>query len=65
MDRGDWWATIHGVTKSKDTTERLTLSYVNYRSIKLEREREKKNKNTSLGEKKSVEEGAVFDMGAC
>ena len=55
MDRGAWWATVHGVTKSKDTTERLTLSYVNYRSIKLERER-KKNKNTSLGEKKSVEE---------
>ena len=61
MDRGAWWATVHGVTKSKDTTERLTLSYVNYRSIKLERERERereresereiKNKNTSLGEK--------------
>ena len=24
MDRGPWWATVHGVTKSQ--TERLTLS---------------------------------------
>ena len=21
MDRGAWWATVHGVTKSRDTTE--------------------------------------------
>ena len=26
MDRGAWWATVHGVTKSGDRTERLTLS---------------------------------------
>ena len=23
MDRGVWWATVHGVTKESDTTERL------------------------------------------
>ena len=63
MDRGAWWATVHGVTKSKDTTERLTLSYVNYRSIKLEREREServrerdKEQEHQLGGKESVEE---------
>ena len=26
MDRGAWRATVHGVTKSQTTTERLTLS---------------------------------------
>ena len=26
MDRGDWWATIHGGHKELDTTEGLTLS---------------------------------------
>ena len=25
MDRGTWWATVHGVTKEADTTEQLTL----------------------------------------
>ena len=24
MDRGAWWATVHGVTKQLDTTERLS-----------------------------------------
>ena len=24
MDRGAWWATVHGVAKELDTTERLT-----------------------------------------
>ena len=24
MDRGAWWATVHGVEKELDTTERLT-----------------------------------------
>ena len=26
MDRGAWWATVHGVPKESGTTERLTLS---------------------------------------
>ena len=25
MDRGSWWATVHGVAKSRDMTERLTF----------------------------------------
>ena len=24
MDRGTWWATVHGVTKESDTTEQLS-----------------------------------------
>ena len=26
MDRGTWWATVHGVTKSRAQTEQLTLA---------------------------------------
>ena len=29
MNRGAWWATVHGVTKSQDTTEQLTHRYQN------------------------------------
>ena len=28
MDRGAWWATIHGVAKELDTNERLTHTHV-------------------------------------
>ena len=27
MDRGAWWATVHGGTKESDTTEQLSLFY--------------------------------------
>ena len=27
MDRGAWQATVHGVKKESDTTERVTLSH--------------------------------------
>ena len=27
MDRGTWWATVHGVTKKSDTTEGLLLHF--------------------------------------
>ena len=44
MDRGAWQATVHGVTKSQDTTEKLTLSL--FSKLKL------KNKYPSMGGKK-------------
>ena len=28
MERGAWWAAVHGVTKSWGTTEQLTLTYL-------------------------------------
>ena len=28
MDRGAWWAAVHGVTKEPDMTERLTLTLI-------------------------------------
>ena len=28
VDRGAWWATVHGVAKESDMTEQLTLSAV-------------------------------------
>ena len=30
MDKGAWWATVHGVTKELDMTERLTLSGISF-----------------------------------
>ena len=32
MDRGAWRATVHGVAKESDTTERLTLTLLSLRS---------------------------------
>ena len=29
MDRGTWWATVHGITES-DTTEQLALTYLTF-----------------------------------
>ena len=28
MDRGAWWATVHGVTKESDTTEQLVTTII-------------------------------------
>ena len=33
MDSGAWQATVHGVTKESDTTERLTLSLSLWRNL--------------------------------
>ena len=30
MDRGAWWATVHGVTKESDTTEQLTQTHTHH-----------------------------------
>ena len=29
MDRGAWWATVHGVAKESDLTSRLTITITN------------------------------------
>ena len=31
MDRGIWWAKVHGVTKELDTTEHILLYYTDLR----------------------------------
>ena len=28
MDRGDWWATVHGISKELDTTKQLSIHAV-------------------------------------
>ena len=33
MDRGVWRATVHGVTRESDTTERLTLTLTTYADL--------------------------------
>ena len=38
MDRGAWWATVHGVAKESDMTEQLTLM--------SDMKKNTKNKNT-------------------
>ena len=37
MDRGDWWAIVHGVTKSWDTTERLSLCEWSKQDLSIDR----------------------------
>ena len=31
MDRGAWWATVHGFSKELDRTEQLTLSLLDFK----------------------------------
>ena len=35
MDRGTWWATVHGVAKESDTTERLHFTSLHFTSHDL------------------------------
>ena len=46
MDRGAWWATVHGVAKELDTTERLT----NNNNLYREHRRRKETRGVSAGE---------------
>ena len=44
MDRGAWWATIHGVTKESDMTEQLTHTHTHthtegHKTRKIQRDR--------------------------
>ena len=41
MDRGAWWATVHGVTKSWTQLKQLSPHHRKYKKKKREREREK------------------------
>ena len=38
MDRGAWWATVHGVAKELDTAERLTNNNNLYREHRRRKE---------------------------
>ena len=46
MDRGAWWATVHGVAKESDTTERLT----NNNNLYREHRRRKGTRGVPVGE---------------
>ena len=46
MDRGTWWATVPGVAKELDTTERLT----NNNNLYREHRRRKETRGVSAGE---------------
>ena len=36
MDRGAWWATVHGVSKESDTTKQLSLQFTSFNLMSLE-----------------------------
>ena len=50
MDRGVWWATVHGVTKESDITERqhahmLNIKIILYRPLKSYSCKKENNEN--------------------
>ena len=50
MDRGAWWATVHGVTKELDVIERLTQTKISKLiSAKVQRGRVIKRKTETQG----------------
>ena len=51
MDRGIWWATVHGITEESDRTEWPTLTFTSYTTMKQQRETWKWN-NPRNAEKK-------------
>ena len=64
MDRGPWWATVHGVTKSHTWRRWFsmnTIQWVNWRiqyrdsTTNLTKEKKKKKKRTNKLEERSVE----------
>ena len=46
MDRGSWWATVQGVAKESDTTERLTTK----NNLHREHRRRKGTRGVPVGE---------------
>ena len=43
MDKGAWWVTVHGVTKSLDTTEQLTHTHISIFRLLMSQGNDSKN----------------------
>ena len=49
MDRGAWWATVHGSHKESDTTKQLLHTHTHTHTVNLPLYSTKKSKDTEVG----------------